>query len=84
MLNDDEIVAFVPEESDPVDDETDEDEDNNNNVVVNVQCRPVSYMHGSSTGFGYTNNRVSDWCPVPVDSDERRSTVSIITTHVCK
>ncbi|GFW56275.1 uncharacterized protein TNCV_1877951 [Trichonephila clavipes] len=31
MLNDDEIVTFVQEESDPVDDETDKDEDNNNN-----------------------------------------------------
>ncbi|GFW92941.1 uncharacterized protein TNCV_3495741 [Trichonephila clavipes] len=30
VLNDDEIVTFVHEESDPVDDETDEDEDNNN------------------------------------------------------
>ncbi|GFW75633.1 uncharacterized protein TNCV_4428161 [Trichonephila clavipes] len=29
MLNDDEIVTSVQEESDPVDDETDEDEDNN-------------------------------------------------------
>ncbi|GFV19114.1 uncharacterized protein TNCV_3223321 [Trichonephila clavipes] len=31
MLNDDEIVTSVREESDPVDDETDEDEGNNNN-----------------------------------------------------
>ncbi|GFT08708.1 uncharacterized protein TNCV_662631 [Trichonephila clavipes] len=30
MLNDDEIVTSVQEESDPVDDETDEDNDNNN------------------------------------------------------
>ncbi|PRD36104.1 UNVERIFIED_CONTAM: hypothetical protein NCL1_09653 [Trichonephila clavipes] len=30
MLNDDEIVTSVQEESDLVDDETDEDEDNNN------------------------------------------------------
>ncbi|GFT27687.1 DDE_3 domain-containing protein [Trichonephila clavipes] len=30
MLNDDEIVTSVQQESDPVDDETDEDEDNNN------------------------------------------------------
>ncbi|PRD30889.1 UNVERIFIED_CONTAM: hypothetical protein NCL1_25049 [Trichonephila clavipes] len=30
MLNDDEIVTSVQEESDPVDDEADEDEDNNN------------------------------------------------------
>ncbi|GFX58214.1 hypothetical protein TNCV_4049721 [Trichonephila clavipes] len=31
MLNDDEIVTSMPEESTPVDDETDEDEDNNSN-----------------------------------------------------
>ncbi|GFX70282.1 hypothetical protein TNCV_4617191 [Trichonephila clavipes] len=31
MLNDDKIVTFVQEESDPIDDETDEDEDNNSN-----------------------------------------------------
>ncbi|GFV83402.1 uncharacterized protein TNCV_3055491 [Trichonephila clavipes] len=31
MLNDDEIVTSVQEESDPVDDEMDEDEDNNEN-----------------------------------------------------
>ncbi|GFU76970.1 hypothetical protein TNCV_4521261 [Trichonephila clavipes] len=31
MLNDDEIVTSVQEESNPVDDETDKDKDNNNN-----------------------------------------------------
>ncbi|GFX82221.1 uncharacterized protein TNCV_33291 [Trichonephila clavipes] len=31
MLNDDETVTSVQEESDPVDNETDKDEDNNNN-----------------------------------------------------
>ncbi|GFV54329.1 uncharacterized protein TNCV_4366041 [Trichonephila clavipes] len=31
MLNDDEILTSVQEESDPVDDETDEDKDSNNN-----------------------------------------------------
>ncbi|GFW02093.1 hypothetical protein TNCV_4854331 [Trichonephila clavipes] len=35
MLNDDEIVTSVQEESDPFDDETDEDEDNNNNESSN-------------------------------------------------
>ncbi|GFX22459.1 uncharacterized protein TNCV_3600911 [Trichonephila clavipes] len=35
MFNDDEIVTYVQEESDPVDDETDEDEDNNNNESSN-------------------------------------------------
>ncbi|GFY25452.1 uncharacterized protein TNCV_2485721 [Trichonephila clavipes] len=33
MLNDDEIVTSVPEESDPVDDKTDEDEYNNNDEI---------------------------------------------------
>ncbi|PRD29129.1 UNVERIFIED_CONTAM: hypothetical protein NCL1_30327 [Trichonephila clavipes] len=32
MLNDDDIMISVQEESDPVDHETDEDEDNNNKV----------------------------------------------------
>ncbi|PRD34021.1 UNVERIFIED_CONTAM: hypothetical protein NCL1_15866 [Trichonephila clavipes] len=36
MLNDDEIVTSVQEESDPVDDETDEDEDNHNTKVARV------------------------------------------------
>ncbi|GFX85163.1 hypothetical protein TNCV_1647101 [Trichonephila clavipes] len=31
ILNDDEIVSSLQEESNPVDDETDEDEDNSNN-----------------------------------------------------
>ncbi|PRD28559.1 UNVERIFIED_CONTAM: hypothetical protein NCL1_31992 [Trichonephila clavipes] len=35
MLNDDEIVNSVQEESDPFDDETDEDENNNNNESSN-------------------------------------------------
>ncbi|GFT97853.1 hypothetical protein TNCV_2167631 [Trichonephila clavipes] len=26
--------------------------------------------------FGYTNNHVSEPCPVPIDSDKRRSTVT--------
>ncbi|GFV59975.1 hypothetical protein TNCV_4183451 [Trichonephila clavipes] len=34
MLNDDEIVTSVPEESDPVDKETDEDEGNNYNKMT--------------------------------------------------
>ncbi|GFV73415.1 hypothetical protein TNCV_3389311 [Trichonephila clavipes] len=27
--------------------------------------------------FGYPNNRVSERCPVPIDSDKRRSTVRV-------
>ncbi|GFU59710.1 hypothetical protein TNCV_3186711 [Trichonephila clavipes] len=33
MLNDDKIVKYVQEESDPVNDETDDDEDNNNETT---------------------------------------------------
>ncbi|GFV66835.1 hypothetical protein TNCV_4303961 [Trichonephila clavipes] len=36
MLNDDEIVTSVQEESDPIDDEMDEDEDNNNENVSGI------------------------------------------------
>ncbi|GFT17101.1 uncharacterized protein TNCV_4738291 [Trichonephila clavipes] len=36
MLNDDEIVTFVQEESDPVDDETDEDVDSTTTKVARV------------------------------------------------
>ncbi|GFV64465.1 hypothetical protein TNCV_4716401 [Trichonephila clavipes] len=32
-------------------------------------------LHGSHSVFGYPNNRVFERCPVPIDSDERRSTV---------
>ncbi|GFV09446.1 hypothetical protein TNCV_3158441 [Trichonephila clavipes] len=37
MLNDDEIVTSVQEESNPVDDETDEDEDNNESSM-DIKC----------------------------------------------
>ncbi|GFW45227.1 hypothetical protein TNCV_4733351 [Trichonephila clavipes] len=33
-------------------------------------------LHGSHSVFGYPNNRASERCPVPIDSDKRRSTVS--------
>ncbi|GFX73565.1 uncharacterized protein TNCV_2342701 [Trichonephila clavipes] len=32
-------------------------------------------LQGSHSVFGYPNNRVSERCPVPIDSDKRRSTV---------
>ncbi|GFT54212.1 uncharacterized protein TNCV_2467241 [Trichonephila clavipes] len=31
-------------------------------------------LHGSHSVFGYPNNRVSERCPVPIDSGKRRST----------
>ncbi|GFV05922.1 uncharacterized protein TNCV_3142131 [Trichonephila clavipes] len=34
-------------------------------------------LHGSRSVFGYPNNRASEWCPVPIDSDKRRSTLSL-------
>ncbi|GFW28125.1 uncharacterized protein TNCV_2818031 [Trichonephila clavipes] len=33
-------------------------------------------LHGSHLVFGYPNNRVFERCPVPIDSDKRRSIVS--------
>ncbi|PRD22940.1 UNVERIFIED_CONTAM: hypothetical protein NCL1_47738 [Trichonephila clavipes] len=65
MLNNDEILTFVQEESNPVDDKTDEDEDNINNEMY--------IQHGSHSAFGYPNNRQSERCPVPIDSDKRRA-----------
>ncbi|PRD26600.1 UNVERIFIED_CONTAM: Potassium voltage-gated channel subfamily KQT member 1 [Trichonephila clavipes] len=48
MLNDDEIVTSVQEESDPVDDEMDEDEDNYNNEnskgPSNADCCPTQLL----------------------------------------
>ncbi|GFW64787.1 transposable element Tcb2 transposase [Trichonephila clavipes] len=35
-------------------------------------------LHGSHSVFGYPDNRVSERCPVPTDSDKRRSTVTIL------
>ncbi|GFW62119.1 hypothetical protein TNCV_1685501 [Trichonephila clavipes] len=37
MLNDDEILTSVQEESDPVDDETDEDEENTTKVAGSIE-----------------------------------------------
>ncbi|GFT23376.1 hypothetical protein TNCV_2016531 [Trichonephila clavipes] len=81
MLNDDEIVTSVQEESDPVDDETDENEDNNNNESSKGPSNADAFftvrfhiLHESHLVFGYPNDRVSKRCPVPIDSDKRRST----------
>ncbi|GFT25406.1 hypothetical protein TNCV_182331 [Trichonephila clavipes] len=73
----------------PCDDETDEDEDNNNNesskspsnadafsaLETAMECVRFHILHGSHSVFGYLNNRVSELCPVPIDSDKRHSTV---------
>ncbi|GFX17360.1 hypothetical protein TNCV_3553631 [Trichonephila clavipes] len=84
MLNDDEIVTSVQEESNPVNDEADEDEDNNNNNESSKgpssadacsaleTARNVRFhmMHGSHSVCGYMNNHVSERCRVPIDSDK--------------
>ncbi|GFW60804.1 uncharacterized protein TNCV_2672251 [Trichonephila clavipes] len=88
MLNDDDILTSVQKESDPVDYEMDEDEDNNNEsskdpsnadafsaLETAVEGVRFHVLHGLHSVFGYPNNRVSEWCPVPIDSDKRRSTV---------
>ncbi|GFS51706.1 uncharacterized protein TNCV_613851 [Trichonephila clavipes] len=160
MLNDEEIVTFLQEESDPVGAETDEDEDNKNNksskgpsnadafsaletamewyrqqsescptqllLLKRIRdlaakkrkctmaqrkdnkdkgkiatfctyfafssstfpaCDDFQYscrvrfhtLLGSHSIFGYPNNHVSERCPVPIDSDKRRSTVFCFT-----
>ncbi|GFW51064.1 uncharacterized protein TNCV_3593461 [Trichonephila clavipes] len=111
MLNDDEIVISVQEESDPVDAETDEDEDNNNDksskgpskddafsaletamelyeqqseclftqllllkrvrdIAAKKQSVRFHIVHRSHSVFGYPNNRVPEWWPIPIDSDK--------------
>ncbi|GFW45215.1 uncharacterized protein TNCV_717171 [Trichonephila clavipes] len=89
MLNDDEIRTFVQEESDSVAEETDKDENNNSNesskgpsnanafsaLDTAMECVQFPILHESHSVFGYPNNRVSELCPVPIDSDKRRSTV---------
>ncbi|PRD32935.1 UNVERIFIED_CONTAM: hypothetical protein NCL1_18958 [Trichonephila clavipes] len=62
MQNDEEIVTSMQKESDPVDDETDEDEDNNMSGFIHCM----------------DSIRLSERCPIPIDSDKRRSTVHVI------
>ncbi|PRD32878.1 UNVERIFIED_CONTAM: hypothetical protein NCL1_19142 [Trichonephila clavipes] len=61
------MMTSVQEDSDTVHDETDEDEDNNN------ESGKVSYTSWIAFGF-----RLSERCPVPIDSDKRRSIVNSI------
>ncbi|GFX01174.1 hypothetical protein TNCV_4581401 [Trichonephila clavipes] len=91
MLNDDEIVTFVQEESNHVDDTTDKDEDNNNNesskgpsnaypffaLETAMECVRFHILHESHSVFGYPNNRVSEWYPLPIDSDKQRSALLV-------
>ncbi|PRD28312.1 UNVERIFIED_CONTAM: hypothetical protein NCL1_32755 [Trichonephila clavipes] len=93
MLNDDEIVTFVQEESDLINDETNEDKDNNKtfstSTFLTYEDFQYSYsvrfhiLHGSHLIFGYPNNRISKWPPVPIDSDKRRSTCIVKGVQLC-
>ncbi|GFW67741.1 hypothetical protein TNCV_3870721 [Trichonephila clavipes] len=55
MLNDDEIVTSVQEESDPVDDETDEDKDNNNDESSKGSSNSGPFL---LSGFIYCMGRI--------------------------
>ncbi|GFW48744.1 hypothetical protein TNCV_4243241 [Trichonephila clavipes] len=39
-------------------------------------------LHGSHSVFGYPNNRVSERCPIPIDSDKRSSIVQISEANI--
>ncbi|GFV29976.1 hypothetical protein TNCV_3100531 [Trichonephila clavipes] len=59
MLNDDEIVTSVPEESDPVDDETDKDEDNNESSKGPSNADASAALETAMEGY----EQQSDFCP---------------------
>ncbi|GFU00182.1 transposable element Tcb2 transposase [Trichonephila clavipes] len=61
MLYDDEIVIFVQEESDPVDDETGEDEDNNNNEGSKGPSNADAFSALETAMEGYEQQ--SECCP---------------------
>ncbi|GFW62579.1 hypothetical protein TNCV_85801 [Trichonephila clavipes] len=42
--------------------------------LAHVRFRILQKLHSV---FGYPNNRISERCPVPIDSDKRRSTVYV-------
>ncbi|GFU82601.1 hypothetical protein TNCV_2306451 [Trichonephila clavipes] len=53
MLNDDEIVTSVQEESDPIDDETDGDEDERKLLTLTLQYRnPIESSKVEATAAG--------------------------------
>ncbi|GFX55153.1 uncharacterized protein TNCV_1156141 [Trichonephila clavipes] len=43
-----------------------------------VQCVRFHILYGLNSVFGYPNNRVSERCPVAIDSDKRRSTAIVV------
>ncbi|GFV65570.1 uncharacterized protein TNCV_778561 [Trichonephila clavipes] len=61
MLNDDEIVTSVQEESDPVDDETEEDEDNNSNENSKGPSNAVAFSALETAMEWYEQQ--SECCP---------------------
>ncbi|GFW27793.1 uncharacterized protein TNCV_766741 [Trichonephila clavipes] len=62
MLNDDEIVTSVQEESDPVDDETDEDEDNNNKEISKGPSN-ADHFSALETAMEWYEQQQSEYCP---------------------
>ncbi|GFU65058.1 hypothetical protein TNCV_4130641 [Trichonephila clavipes] len=61
MLNDDEIVTSVQEQSDPVDDETGEDEDNNNSESSKGPSNAEAFSALETGMEGYEQQ--SECCP---------------------
>ncbi|PRD27123.1 UNVERIFIED_CONTAM: hypothetical protein NCL1_36229 [Trichonephila clavipes] len=48
---------------------------NNGTAKNNVRFH---ILYGLNSVFGYPNNRVSERCPVAIDSDKRRSTAIVV------
>ncbi|GFV57356.1 hypothetical protein TNCV_3285841 [Trichonephila clavipes] len=78
MLNDDEIVTSVHEESDPVNDDNNNESSKgpSNADVFSALETVMEYvqfhiLHGSHSVFGYPNNRVCERCPVLIDAGKR-------------
>ncbi|PRD38891.1 UNVERIFIED_CONTAM: hypothetical protein NCL1_02662 [Trichonephila clavipes] len=61
MLNDDEIVTSVQEQSDPVDHETDENEDNNSNESCKGPSNADTFSALETAIQWYEQQ--SEWCP---------------------
>ncbi|GFS90486.1 hypothetical protein TNCV_4096951 [Trichonephila clavipes] len=71
MLNDDEIVTSMQEESDPVDDETDEDEDNNNESSKNPSNTDAFSALETAIEYGHMRDGIRKWEIVnPDDPDQ--------------
>ncbi|GFT82059.1 uncharacterized protein TNCV_3909921 [Trichonephila clavipes] len=71
MLNNDEIVTSLQEESNPFDDETDEDEDNNNNESSKGPSNADAFS-ALETAMGW-NEQQSECCPTQLLLFKRES-----------